>query len=407
MNKNFVPAMAAALIWGMTSTSFAAANPFSDVPTNHWAYRSVQKLADENIIEGYGDGTYQGDKNINRYEMAQMVAKALAKAPQTNMSYAACAELDKLAAEFREELENLGVRVDELEKHSDFVKWTGEIRYRYNYDKRNLVGGGNAKSIRNQMQLRLFPTAYINQNWTAKARLTASNNFRTDSTSDVALTYIYAEGKYDNFTVNLGKMPLFSNADQGLVVDDFFSGARIIYGDNLKFQLEGGGWSGGPFSTANRADYIGAEILYDKDNFNGGIAYRYFKDKLKDKDSIFSVGLGYKFTDMVKLSGAYAHNSKAIDRKNAYNIELSYGNTNRKNPGSWGIYAAYRYVSAEVGLVPTYSTWFGTSHKRGVEFGATYTPFKNSLTQISYFHGKTLGTKQTDRQFYGRVSWFF
>lgn len=407
MNKSMATALTAAAILGVASTSFAAANPFSDVPSTHWALKSIQKLAAEGVIEGYPDGTYQGDRSITRFETAQMIARALAKAPTTNMSGASRAELDKLAAEFRDELDSLGVRVEELEKHSDMVQWTGEIRYRYNYDKRDLVGGGNTKSIRNQMQFRLFSTATINDHWTAKARFTASNNMRTDSTTDAALTFIYAEGKYDKFTVDVGKMPLFSNADGGLVVDDFFSGLRLIYGDNLKFQLEGGGWSGGPFSTANRADYIGAEILYNKDNFDGGIAYRYFKDKLKDKDSIFSVGAGYKFTDKLKLSGAYAHNSKADDYKNGYNIELNYGNTNKKNPGSWGVYAAYRYVGSGVGLVPTYSTWYGTSNKKGFEVGATYTPFKNSLTQVSYFGGKTLDTKQNDRQFYGRVSWFF
>lgn len=405
MKKSFAPVLAAAVILGATSTGFAAANPFSDVPAGHWAYNSVTKLADEGVIEGYGDGTYRGNRNITRYEMAQMIARALAKAPQTNMSAVSRAELDKLAAEFRDELDSLGVRVEKLEKHADFVKWTGEVRYRYSYDKVNSVGGGNYKSVRNQLQVRLFPTAYIDEHWTAKARVTATNNFRNDSTTDLALTYIYAEGKYDKFTVNLGKMPLFSNADQGMVVDDFFSGGRIIYGDKLKLQVEGGRWSA--YSSGNPADYFGAEVLYDGEKFNGGLAYRHFKGKSYGKDNIFSVGAGYKFTDMLKLSGAYAHNSKAISRKNSYSVDLSYGNLNRKNAGSWNVYAAYRYISGEVGLAPTYDMWYNTKHKRGVEFGVKYTPFKNSLTQLSYFSGKTLGTKQTDRQFYARVSWFF
>ncbi len=407
MKKNFVPALVATLILGAASTGFAAANPFSDVPAGHWAYNSVTKLTGEGIIEGYGDGTYRGNRNITRYEMAQMVAKALAKTPSANLSAASRAELEKLAAEFRDELDSLGVRVEELEKNSDKVQFTGEIRYRYNYDKTENALVGDQKSIRHQMQYRLFPTATINDHWKAKARFTATTNLRADSTTDANLTFVYAEGKYGNFTVDIGKMPLFSNADGGMVVDDFFSGLRLVYGDNLKFQLEGGRWSGGPFSSSNRADYVGAEILYKNDKFDGGLAYRYFKDEYKDKDSIFSVGLGYKFTDRLKLSGAYAHNSKAYQKKNSYNVELNYGNTNKNNPGSWGVYAAYRYVSAEVGLVPTYGTWYSTNHKRGVEFGATYTPFKNTLMQASYFDGKTLASKEKSRQFYGRVSWFF
>ena len=126
MRKIF-SAMAAAFIVGTSATTFAAANPFSDVPAGHWAYQSVAKLAQAGVIEGYGDNTFRGDRNITRYEMAQMIAKAMAKNP----SGVTKADLDKLAAEFRDELDALGVRVAELEKYSDKVIWNGELRYRY------------------------------------------------------------------------------------------------------------------------------------------------------------------------------------------------------------------------------------------------------------------------------------
>ena len=409
MKKSALSAVTAALVIGAASTSFAAANPFSDVPAGHWAYDSVTKLANEGVIEGYGDGTYRGNRNITRYEMAQMIARALAKTPRANMSSSSRAELDKLAAEFRDELDNLGVRVDELEKHSDFVKWTGEVRYRYNYDKRNVEGGNDVRNIRSRLEVRLFPTATINDHWKAKARFTATENFREDSTGDVTLTYIYAEGKYDNLTVNLGRMPLFSTADAGLVVDDNFSGLQVIYGDKLKFQLEGGRWNGYPLG-GNPADYLGAELLYNDGNrFNAGAAYRHFKSSKADTDSkanIISAGLGYKFGD-VKLGGYYAHNSKANNHKNAYVIDLNYAGANRNKPGSWGLLAAYRYIGSQVGLMPTYDVWYGTSNKKGFEIGATYTPMKNTWAKISYFHGKTLDTKQTDKEFFARISYYF
>ena len=75
MKKSVAAALAAAFVMGATGTTFAAANPFSDVPAGHWAYQSVSKLAAQGVIEGYGDGTYRGDRNITRYEMAQMIAK--------------------------------------------------------------------------------------------------------------------------------------------------------------------------------------------------------------------------------------------------------------------------------------------------------------------------------------------
>ena len=92
MKKSLVLAMAMAL--GVTASAYAA-NPFSDVPAGHWAYDSISKLAAAGVIEGYGDATFGGDKLMTRYEMAQIVAKAMAKG----------ANVDKLAAEFADELD--------------------------------------------------------------------------------------------------------------------------------------------------------------------------------------------------------------------------------------------------------------------------------------------------------------
>ena len=109
MKKSLVLAMAMAL--GVTASAYAA-NPFSDVPAGHWAYDSVNKLAAAGIVDGYGNGTFGGDRLMTRYEMAQIVAKAMAKG----------ANVDRLAAEFADELDSLGVRVAALEKKSDNVK---------------------------------------------------------------------------------------------------------------------------------------------------------------------------------------------------------------------------------------------------------------------------------------------
>ena len=76
MKKSLVLAMAMAL--GVTASAYAA-NPFSDVPAGHWAYDSVNKLAAAGIVDGYGNGTFGGDRLMTRYEMAQIVAKAMAK----------------------------------------------------------------------------------------------------------------------------------------------------------------------------------------------------------------------------------------------------------------------------------------------------------------------------------------
>ena len=76
MKKTLVSALTTTLVVGAASTTFAAANPFSDVPADHWAYDAVSQLAADGVIEGYGDTTFRGNQNITRYEMAQMIAKA-------------------------------------------------------------------------------------------------------------------------------------------------------------------------------------------------------------------------------------------------------------------------------------------------------------------------------------------
>ena len=147
MKKSLVLAMAMAL--GVTASAYAA-NPFSDVPAGHWAYDSISKLAAAGVIEGYGDDTFRGDRLMTRYEMAQIVAKAMAKG----------ANVDKLAAEFADELDALGVRVAALEKKADNVKITGQIRWHYANIK-----NGDAKSFSHQLRTRIFLTGKVNDNW--------------------------------------------------------------------------------------------------------------------------------------------------------------------------------------------------------------------------------------------------
>ena len=60
---------AATAVLGVT-TAFAA-NPFSDVTPDSWAYQAVSQLANAGIVNGYPDGTFKGQNNITRYEMAQ------------------------------------------------------------------------------------------------------------------------------------------------------------------------------------------------------------------------------------------------------------------------------------------------------------------------------------------------
>ena len=426
MKKSLAALLTGALVVGTASVTFAAANPFSDVPAGHWAYDAVAQLARDGVINGYGDGTFRGDRNITRYEMAQMIAKAMAKNPKGVDK----ALLDKLIAEFRDELDNLGVRVAKLEKHADMVKWTGELRYRYWSNRSADRGWDRDKSNVDQLQLRLFPTAEVNDHWNVKARLTASTNMKSDESGNVKLTYAFAEGTYNNFQVKLGKQPLYTLADEGLVLDGFFSGASASFGKDVKLVLQGGRWKldDVEHKFANEtiddqtANYWGAEILYNKDKFKGGIGYHHFmsnafrytkevKDWSNDSAGIWTLGANYKFDKNIGLAASYARNQKADWERDAYNIQVNYKGIQRANKGTWGAHIAYRRLGTSAALAPTYDTAANMVGVKGWDFGVDYIPFKNVQTSIAYFHGKNLTQIYDDRDnakvLFGRVSFFF
>ena len=82
MKYQLAAVLASTAVLGVT-TAFAA-NPFSDVTPDSWAYQSVSQLASAGIINGYPDGTFKGQKDITRFEMAQMIAKAMANQDRAN-----------------------------------------------------------------------------------------------------------------------------------------------------------------------------------------------------------------------------------------------------------------------------------------------------------------------------------
>ncbi|WP_419573582.1 S-layer homology domain-containing protein, partial [Pyramidobacter piscolens] len=54
--KKMLAVVAAASLAAVAAPAFAA-NPFSDVPMNHWAYDAVEQLSAKGILEGYPNGT--------------------------------------------------------------------------------------------------------------------------------------------------------------------------------------------------------------------------------------------------------------------------------------------------------------------------------------------------------------
>ena len=108
------------------AVTVSAANPFTDVSADDWAYQAVASLSDEGVIDGYPDGTFRGDKHVTRYEIAQIVARLMAKEDTLNASQKET--LAKLSSQYANELKDLGVRIAELEKKRGATDLITELR---------------------------------------------------------------------------------------------------------------------------------------------------------------------------------------------------------------------------------------------------------------------------------------
>ncbi|WP_196607090.1 S-layer homology domain-containing protein [Pectinatus frisingensis] len=474
--RTLVSMITGALVIGAASTTFAAANPFSDVPADSWAYDAVSKLAADGIVDGYGDGTYKGQETMTRYEMAQIVAKAMTK---TDIDKADKALVDKLAAEFSEELDNLGVRVSDLEKKSDNVKWGGRLRYYYRGIKddnvRNANGSVADRTNNTQYEFRLEPKAFIgNSGWTANARIryysnanSANNSGSTNGTgsnnanggtdkSDTVVDRIYVQGPLFGATAKLGKLPTYSDNTfgTGMIIDDSISGAEFNWSlnkDKSAYAIATIGRydynkSANSLATATAvnaydgtADYDSLEIgykaatkgfsglagYYSLRNMNaafatnkdsGGTTVQIQKTGA-DKSNFWVGGLGYKFDKNVQLFGIYAKSNmdeassyKGDDQSKAYDITLKYKGADITKPGSYDIYAAYRYLGQFATVNPTYD--ISARGTKGWQIGTDYTVAQNILATVEYYKGKQLfadysGSDADYNAIYGRIDFFF
>lgn len=126
MMKNKKLKALAAAFFTSAAFSVSAANPFADVEESSWGYRAVCRLSEEGVVAGYPDGTFRGDKNVTRYEMAEIIGKLLAA--RERLTAEQQETVDRLAKEYAAELQNLGVRVSELEKKKGNISFLTEIR---------------------------------------------------------------------------------------------------------------------------------------------------------------------------------------------------------------------------------------------------------------------------------------
>ena len=385
MKKSLVLAMAMAL--GVTASAYAA-NPFSDVPAGHWAYDAVNKLAAEGVVDGYPDGTYGGDKLMTRYEMAQIVAKAMAKG----------ANVDKLAAEFADELDSLGVRVANLEKKADNVKITGQIRASY----RDVSGDATGNDGR--LRTRLFVNGAINEDWTYTGRFENNQYYTDDNDNDdnVKLNWAYVTGKVGGVKVMAGRQDF--KLHTGNVIDATVDGGILSYGKDVKLT----GYVGKSVDSAtwdnldDGKDDAGNGVMEDGDRLYAvdlsaklGVVdsyVTYYKADTLNDNEIWNVGVAVPVVKDLTLKAEYMHGDDQNNGdNNGWVAGLAYKGAKASKPGSWGIYANYYDQPQATFLEHTidgYAPFNFTSKEdgfEGYEVGANVALAKNIVAAVKYY----------------------
>ena len=397
MKKSLVLAMAMAL--GVTASAYAA-NPFSDVPAGHWAYDSINKLAAAGVIEGYGDSTFGGDKLMTRYEMAQIVAKAMAKG----------ANVDKLAAEFADELDTLGVRVAALEKKADNVKITGTIKASYaSYDGDKLgTTGDPARATNHQGRLRsdIFVTGQVNDDWTYTAMLRNQQFFTGEDENkgeeDVAFQRAYVNGRVAGLAVQAGR---YNKTDitGGNIHDNRMDGVQVSYGKDVKLTAGYGKATGVKVVEGKDKDFAYAELGAKLGAVDAYAAYYKFDNvaKTADDDKIWTVGMGFDLAKDLKLSGSYIKSDydKAGVDDDGYVATLAYQGAKAAKAGSWGLSATYYDQGMGTVIAHTMDGVYFDEGFKGYSVGANYTLAKNIVAGVTYYDLETKEAgKDTDAQ---------
>ena len=411
MKAKVLAALAATM--AVSATCAFAANPFVDVPTDSWAYKSVVELADAGVIQGVDGEYFQGQRNITRYEAAEMVAKAMAHMDKASVEQRAL--INKLADEYADELNNLGVRVSNLENKVGNVKFTGDGRLRYRYQS-----GTKDNDASWDYRIRLRGTAQINERTTATLGMTTNNQAFSDNGSaadedDVAADIIKVDYNFGgkNWLLSLGRdtdWKLGGPRSYAYQYGDTFDRAELKYQNDRfavtagygKFKEDGGNysiadatwgehehaWEGTKGRFQGNEYFDGLKMGYGEiEAFfgNGSAAGVYYSQFNRTGDGIAD-GWAEKFYDADNLWGVYANvnigskwnilaNYESIDR-DGYSAttgnevsdpevwigKLTYGKAVMAQPKSWDIWV--EYIDAEDGA------WLGGSTGSWRNFGS-------------------------------------
>ena len=400
-------------------TTAMAANPFVDVRSDSWAYNSVVELANSGIVQGV-DGTYfQGERNITRYEAAEMVAKAMAHEDRANAEQRAL--IHRLTDEFSDELNNLGVRISNLEDRAGKVKVTGDARVRY-------MNAKNSPIYKKfwDFRGRLRAHGQINDRTEAVLGVQYDNNFDDEtaaSGSPVVFTYGYklnnffVDTAYINYALDsshqwnlkVGRYNYKIGKVTGLQYDDTFDGAELNF-KNKKATVTAG------YGRFKEANFNEAKTAYGEvETFFGGgstadsgagLYYNRFSGEQWNmshpQKDLKGAYMSLNFAKNFNLFGEYNRVSfkDGTKRADVFYGKLQYGKARFEKPQSWDLWVDY--LNSDRSGIQEFlvSGNWRTENLLGADYGVTswgvganYTFTKNSQLQLF----KSFNSKLKDR----------
>lgn len=400
MKKSLIVTLALVFVLGLAGTAFA--NPYSDVPAGHWAYKAVMDLQKVGIMEGAG-GKFMGNATLTRYEAAAITARAMAKADKADA--ATKATIDKLAVEFSKELNDLGVKVAKIEKQLGAWKFGGDarIRYQVNADLKATDTNGVNSTKRFQERVRFSAQSDVNENTVVNFRIAQQNTWALKTNGGTSTS---ANGSFEMDIAKFTFKNLIGTADvvfgrdaiwlgsAGLMADSAgIDGVRIQ--DKTKdFKWTVGAYNGGngnPLGESANSTTTGAAGQTKAFWFAEG-SYPVLPNTvmtagyLKGISNVYLLDnyyVGAKITaGDFTINGDYTKNNedKAAGDKKGLLTSVWYKGANMAQPGTWGVYVDYRKVggaSFDSGLT-TMNASNNTTGVKGMGFGGNYTFAKNA-----------------------------
>ena len=410
----------------LSATVFAAdgADSFSDVPKDHWSYEALDYLAKNGVIEGYADGTFQGNRTMSRYEMAAITARAM---QASNLDIGARSVLEKLEKEYGSELATLRAQVEQntedIKKNREAIerfKVHGFVRTQYDYDKNTDADTLDRSANRFYMDLRL--DMKVNDIWTVKAQSETNRHYndghlrsenamndnaqQTWSGHDGNFQRIWVEAQQDGRWLNLGRAwrglgfqnVLFGNESDGFQFGIPIKGTNLTAsgfwmastGAGNKESLYGVGlWGavGHNFdinvayarsSLGKNESYTSGLIDHYEVNPMTNIVFPVYRnnDRTNMRSYGYVVSAATNVAKNVRVIGDYVQ-TDADEQNKSVALRLNYKGTKLDDVGSFGVYARYVRYGANGWLAGDDewgSTWNGT---KGWIVGFKYVPWKN------------------------------